>query len=236
MKTSYRFVAAPERCGYLPEQIARMEYEGIARMSAAEYAVRLRAGWRRFGHMLFRPRCLACAACQSLRVDVARFQPDRSQRRVSRVNENIVRRRIARPGVTPEALDLFQRFHAYRARTRGWPWRSEDPDSFHESFVANPFPTEEWRYDLDGALVGLGYVDALPVGLSAIYFVYDPDQAQRGLGTWNILNLIAEARARGLPHVYLGYHVADCLSLTYKARFRPYEVLRPDGQWREPIE
>jgi arginine-tRNA-protein transferase len=97
--------------------------------------------------------------------------------------------------------------------------------------VANPFPAEEWSYRLDGELVGLGHVDALPVGLSAIYFVHDPDLHRRGLGTWNILCMIDEARRRGLPHVYLGYWVADCPSLSYKANFRPHEILGAEGRW-----
>jgi arginine-tRNA-protein transferase len=77
-------------------------------------------------------------------------------------------------------------------------------------------------------------VDSLPVGLSAIYFVHDPDHSSRSLGTWNILCLIEEARNRGLPHVYLGYWVAGCLSLAYKASFRPHQLLSPDGTWRDP--
>ena len=232
MKTSYRFLAAPDRCGYLPERSARMEYEHVERMTTAEYSARLLAGWRRFGHMLFRPCCPGCTACVSLRVDVARFQPDRSQRRAMKATAD-VGLTIGAPGLTPTKLALYERYHAYRAVTRGWSWRGEDPYSFHGSFVSNPFPTEEWRYTLGGDLVGLGYVDALPAGLSAIYFVYEPDEAWRGLGTANVLRLIAEARARSLPHVYLGYHVADCISLAYKARFRPCQFLGPDGAWRD---
>ena len=40
-----------------------------------------------------------------------------------------------------------------------------------------------------------------------------------------------QARAWGLPHVYLGYYVAGCGSLEYKARFRPNEVMEPNGKW-----
>lgn len=97
--------------------------------------------------------------------------------------------------------------------------------------MSNPFPTEEWCYILDGALVGVGLVDSLPVGLSAIYFVHEPGHHRRGLGTWNVLCLIDEARRRGLPHLYLGYWVADCPSLAYKSSFRPYEILGTDGAW-----
>jgi arginine-tRNA-protein transferase len=74
-------------------------------------------------------------------------------------------------------------------------------------------------------------VDALPGALSAIYFFYDPDQRARSLGTWNVLRLIYECSQRGLPHLYMGYHVEGCASLSYKANFAPNQILRQDGQW-----
>ncbi len=231
MRTTFRFLAPDDRCGYLPDQMARMEYERVAELTAVEYAERMMAGWRRFGHTLFRPRCSSCQACQSLRVDVVKFRPNRSQRRVRKMNEGAVALEIGEPRISWSRLDLYRRFHAERAERRGWNDREEDPISYHDSFVSNPFPTEEWAFRIDGCLVGLGLVDALPVGLSAIYFVHDPDQHHRGLGTWNILCLIEEARRRGLPHLYLGYWVADCLSLSYKASFRPHEILGIDGLW-----
>ncbi len=40
-----------------------------------------------------------------------------------------------------------------------------------------------------------------------------------------MLSLVEEAREAGLPHVYLGYRVAGCASLRYKATFRPHELL-----------
>lgn len=231
VRTSYRFLAPTAQCSYLPDQISRLEYEYVAELSLEEYSARMMEGWRRFGHMLFRPRCEHCSACRSLRVVVDRFQPNRNQRRVRKVNEGAVSLQIGRPRVSSARLNLYRRFHDDRARARGWSERYEDPISYHESFVSNPFPTEEWCFHLGGKLVGLGVVDALPVGLSAIYFVRDPEYHHRSLGTWNVLCLIDEARRRGVPHLYLGYWVADCPSLAYKANFRPYEIMGPDGQW-----
>jgi arginine-tRNA-protein transferase len=194
---------------------------------------RMREGWRRFGHTMFRPQCPACTACRSLRVVVERFRPDRSQRRARKANESDVELRIGEPRVTRSRLALYDRYHAFQSDLKGWPQHpAKDPDSYRESFVFNPFPVEEWDYYLGGALVGVGYVDVLPEGLSAIYFYYDPDLRQRSLGTWNVLRVIEEAGRRGLPHVYLGYHVAGCRSLEYKARFVPNETLGPDGVWR----
>jgi arginine-tRNA-protein transferase len=209
-----------------------MEYEYVAKLSADEYSALMVAGWRRFGHMLFRPRCRHCDACRTLRVDARRFCPNRSQARNRRRNSGTVSLEIGRPGVTAERLDLYRRFHEHRAATRGWHERVVDKESYRDSFVLNPFPTEEWAYRIDDRLVGLGLVDALPVGLSAIYFVHDPDESRRALGTWNVLSLIDETRRRGLAHVYLGYWVADCLSLAYKANYHPHEILDADGTWR----
>lgn len=234
MKTSYRFLASPSACGYLPRETWRLEYEYVLALDVAEYAEHILHGWRRFGRTLFRPRCPRCSACQSLRVVVDAFRPNRSQRRARAANADATRLAIGPPSARREHLALYARFHRHQARAKGWPDRIDDAESFRESFVDNPFPTEQWRFERDGRLVGLGYVDALPIGLSAIYFVRDPAHDAWSLGTWNVLSLIAEAEARGLPHVYLGYYVADCPSLAYKANFRPFEVLRPDGRWGPP--
>ena len=84
-------------------------------------------------------------------------------------------------------------------------------------------------------MVGVGYVDRLPAGLSAIYFFHDPDERQRSLGTYNVLSVLRKAAEWNLPHVYLGYYVEGCRSLEYKTRFRPNEVLGGDGAWRAVV-
>jgi arginine-tRNA-protein transferase len=45
------------------------------------------------------------------------------------------------------------------------------------------------------------------------------------LGTANVLWLVADARAGGRPHLYLGFRVSGCESLRYKASFKPHELL-----------
>ena len=233
MKTLFRYTAPPGPCGYLPEQTWRLEYEQVAALSPAEYLERMRTGWRRFGTTLFRPRCPNCTACRSLRVLVEEFQPNRNQRRAARANASNVRLVIGKPSVTRAKLDLYDRYHAFQAKHKGWPEHgAKDALEYVCSFVDNPFPAQEWCYYLGERLIGVGYVDDLPGGLSAIYFFHDPDERHRSPGTWNVLRLIDHARRRSVPHVYLGYYVAGCSSMRYKAAFEPYELLGSDGLWR----
>jgi arginine-tRNA-protein transferase len=141
------------------------------------------------------------------------------------------------PTVTRQKLDLYDRYHTHQSATKNWPAHApKNAGDYEDGFVNNPFPVEEWRYYLDKNLVGVGYVDLVPDGLSAVYFYYDPSERQRGLGTWNVLCIIQRAAALGLPYVYLGYHVADSKSLAYKASFVPYQVRRPDGLWGSPTD
>jgi leucyl-tRNA---protein transferase len=233
MESLLHYVAPPSRCGYLADQVWSLEYEMVLTLTPAEYMDRLRLGWRRFGTMMFRPQCPRCRQCQSLRVPVDRFRPNRSQQRARRANEGDVELRIGPPAVSRAKLDLYDRFHAFQSDQKGWPEHpAKDEFSYRDSFVNNPFRTEEWCYYLAGKLVGVGYVDALPAGLSAIYFFYEPDERRRSLGTWNVLNVIAEGARRGLPFVYLGYFVPGCSSLAYKGNFAPNEILGEDGRWR----
>jgi arginine-tRNA-protein transferase len=234
MHSLFVFTSPPAPCAYLPHESSALTYEIVGRITPNEYQKRLKAGWRRFGFSLFHPTCPACTRCQSLRVPVARFAPDRSQRRSLAANDGEVRLVIGTPEVTEEKLDLYDRFHAFQSENVGWPHHGpKDPGGYAESFVENPFATQEWRYYLGERLVGVGYVDCLPDGLSAIYFFHDPDERKRSLGTFNVLSVLRRAAEWKLPQVYLGYFVAGCRSLEYKARFRPHELLGPDGVWRE---
>jgi len=243
MESLFRYAPPPSPCGYLPDRQWSLEHEYVAAMSSAEYLQRMIEGWRRFGHLLFRPACPTCRACRSLRVRAASFRPDRAQRRARRANAD-VRLRIGEPAATAAKLALYDRYHAFQAERKGWPEHApRDSSGYADSFITHPFATEEWCYYVKSRLVGVGYVDHLPEslpgvtapgqeGLSAIYFFYDPEERGRSLGTFNVLSIIAEAARRALPYVYLGYFVEGCSSLEYKARYVPNEARGEDGEWR----
>ena len=229
MVTDVTCTAPRSPCDYLPGRIQQLRYGLVPDLRPADYMDRLRQGWRRFGPVVFRPDCPSCRMCQSLRVPVGTFRARESQRRAWKTNQADITLRIAAPSVTAEKLQLFGKFQQHGHEVKGWPSNAGDDLGL---LVENPFPTEEWSYYLGDRLVAVGYVDALPEGLSAIYFYHDPDQRRRSLGTYNALSIIASAAERGLPHVYLGYYVEGCRSLDYKARFRPNEVLGGQGTWQ----
>jgi len=228
MESALSFLATASPCEYLPDRIWRLRYEMRPHLQPADYQQRLQQGWRRFGDVMFRPECPACRMCQSLRVPAATFRPDASQRRTWRRNQEDVTVRVGPPSLSADRLDLWTRFHRHGYETKGWPAETGDDPGM---LLENPFRTEEWTYYVGDRLITVAYVDALPEALSAIYCYYDPTERARSPGTFNILSLLAAARERGIPHVYLGYYVAGCRSMEYKRKFRPSEVLRPDGTW-----
>ena len=225
------FTTPTHECVYLPDQESSMKYELVLQCTTEELGERLNSGWRRFGHAFFQPICSSCKACQSIRVPIASFQSNRSQRRAVRDNSDI-ELRIGLAKATREKLRLYDRFHDHQAATKGWPDNSpKDAKSYRESFVEGPVPTEEWCYFLGDTLIGVGYVDVTPLGLSAIYFFHDPDFKDRSLGTFNVMSIIAEAARRNLQYLYLGYFVDGCASLQYKENFKPSEVIDHTGNW-----
>lgn len=237
MQTLLRWEDDPALCDYRPDHLCVRENIYVVSLTHKEYSALLVHGWRRFGHSLFRLRCLGSNPCRQLRIDVTSFRPNRSQRRCRKLNEGTVRLRIGTPKCAPEKLALLDRFHADRMARRDWPYHDAgDVGAYAQSFVDNPFPSQEWCYFLDDKLVGVGYVDQLPVGLSGIYFAHDPADRARSLGTWNVLNLIEHATRLGLPHVYLGHYSARCSSLEYKGHFQPFELRGDDDHWRRPLD
>jgi len=83
-----------------------------------------------------------------------------------------------------------------------------------------------------GDLLAVALTDVLGDGLSMVYSFYEPDAADRSLGTLMILDHISRARRMGLAYVYLGYWVRGSRKMDYKGRFLPQERLAPDGWMR----
>jgi leucyl-tRNA---protein transferase len=80
-----------------------------------------------------------------------------------------------------------------------------------------------------GDLLAVALNDVLSDGLSMVYSFFDPEDAERSLGTFMILDHIERAKKMGLSYVYLGYWVPGSRKMDYKGRFLPQERLLPSG-------
>lgn len=224
MRELIHLVESPRVCSYLPEQSASLEYRVVQSMTAPEYECLLERGYRRFGRQLFRPRCASCNRCVSIRFLTADFQPSSGLRRVMRQNRHIQIRHEA-VSMSPRHLGLYRRYHEFMARHRGWSLDTISGHDYYDSFLAGGDYASQWLYFADEELVGVALMDETPNAVSLVYFFYDPAWRALSPGTFSILVQLEYARARGKPHAYPGYWIAENRSMAYKERFRPFEVL-----------
>ncbi|NCT66062.1 MAG: arginyltransferase [Rhodanobacteraceae bacterium] len=224
------FQTLPHPCGYFDERTAQnLVIDPAAPQLPQIYDAAMQRGYRRAGGHVYYPQCQGCRACVACRVPVARFRPDRSQRRCLARNADLAVR-IAPAAYTDEYFALYQRY--LHARHRDGGMDDARPDDFARFLYTVWSPTRFIEFRRGDHLLGLAVTDFCPSGLSAVYTFFDPDETARGLGTFAILSQIRLAHERGLPHVYLGFWIEGHPKMHYKARYRPLEVLR-DGGWHE---
>jgi len=219
---------AEEDCPYLNGQVARMPLRWQMRgLSGEELDASLAQGDRRVGRMLYRTQCPTCSACEPLRVLVQDFKPSKSQRRVGRKNQDI--KVTVGPAVfSEERLKLYNRHKVERGLSRDGKMMTQE--GYEGWFLRSCADTVELCFELDGRLAGVSIVDVGARDSSSVYHYFDPELANRSMGTFSVLVELAWSRSRGGRHHYLGLYVNDCDRLNYKSRFGPNER-RVDGGW-----
>lgn len=215
-------------CSYLPgEDAVTLFVDPAATMTTAHYTALAQLGFRRSGEHIYRPHCPHCNACVPVRIPVADFTPDRSQRRTWRRNQDL--RFVRHPvGFDEHHYRLYQRYQAHRHPGGGMD-NGDESDYLH--FITSPWG-ESALYEMRAGqrLLGVAVIDHLEDGFSAVYTFFDPDERTRALGVQAILWQVEEARRRGLDWVYLGYWIQACNKMAYKTRYQPLEYF--DGsQW-----
>jgi arginine-tRNA-protein transferase len=217
-------------CNYLPGRVATTRAFRIHRMPGALYERFMDAGFRRSGQVIYQPVCEHCSECVPIRVPVADFKPDKSQRRCARRNADLPVT-VGVPELTDEKLDLYRRYML------DWHEPSDqqrvDRDSVESFLYQSPVDTLEFCYrSPDGKLLGVGLADISRRVLSSVYFYFDPAESARGLGTFSAIYELDWARRNGIEFYYLGFWIRDCGNMNYKSRFKPAQVLLSDGNWR----
>ena len=194
-------------------------------------------GFRRSQSIAYRPACETCRACISVRVAAADFAPSRNMRRIAERNVDIVGE-MRTPAPTSEQYSVFRAYLDVRHRDGGMADMTVlDYAMMIEDSHVDTRVIEYRRRGPDtgitsrgaGQMLAVALTDVLSDGLSMVYSFFDPDEADRSLGTFMILDHIDRANRMGLPYVYLGYWVAGSRKMDYKGRFLPQERLMPSG-------
>ena len=235
------YLTAPSPCPYLNGQEERKVFTHLVGERAGELNDLLtHGGFRRSQSIAYRPACETCRACVSVRVVAADFKPSRNMRRVAERNADLIGElRDAFP--SSEQYSVFRGYLDARHRDGGMADMTVlDYAMMIEDSHVQTRLVEYRRRGPDSALTqrGVGKLlavalsDVLSDGLSMVYSFFDPDEGERSLGTFMILDHIDRARAMGLSYVYLGYWVPGSRKMDYKGRFLPQERLMPSGWMR----
>ena len=229
------YLTAPQPCAYLDGREERKVFTTLQGASAptVNNALSLK-GFRRSQSVIYRPACVGCAACMSIRVPVAHFRQSRTQRRILARNSD-VKRRPCEAWATETQYDLFRRYLDNRHVGGGM----SDMDAFDFASMIDETPVNSTvvEYVLEDRetgtqrLIAACLSDILGDGLSMVYSFFEPEETGRSLGAFMILDHIRLAEEMGLPHVYLGYWVPGSPKMHYKTKYRPFELC--DGaNWR----
>ncbi|MEM6974432.1 MAG: arginyltransferase [Pseudomonadota bacterium] len=242
------YLTAPQPCAYLSGREERKVFTTLQGPNAVgvNNTLSLR-GFRRSQSVIYRPACVGCTACMSIRIPVDAFRPSRTQRRLMKRNGDLDVR-TCEAWATEAQFALFRRYLDHRHAEGGMA----DMDAFDYAAMVDETPVNsvvveyartETGAPAEGSVNGSGgsmprrdllaccLSDILADGLSMVYSFFDPSEERRSLGAFMILDHLRIAREMGLPYVYLGYWVAQSPKMHYKVAYRPFELC--DGAtWR----
>jgi leucyl-tRNA---protein transferase len=233
------YATATYPCSYLPNLLARSQVATPSHLVRGHvYDQLVQQGFRRSGLLTYRPHCDHCNACVPVRINTERFKPNRSQKRTEKAHRHL-EIRILKPAFVAAHYTLYM---AYQSQRHAGGGMDNDNVEQYQQFLlqsrVNTRMVEFWDVSASGdRLVMVSIIDVLSDGISAVYTFYDPT-VKSGLGTFNVLWQIQQAKVLELPNVYLGYWIEKSPKMNYKCHFGGQEHLI-DGEWlpapRRPV-
>ena len=217
------YATAPYPCSYLPRRQARSQVATPGHLIDPDlYSTLVREGFRRSGLYTYRPHCDHCQACIPVRLPVAEFQANRSQKRAAKKHAGLSAREM------PLRFDethyaLYNRYQ--QARHSGGGMDEDSHEQYAQFLLQSHIDTRLIEFSEDGIVRMVSVIDVLNDGLSSVYTFYDPDLPGASFGVYNILWQLTQCQAIGLPYLYLGYWIAESRKMAYKASFQPLEAL-----------
>ena len=223
------FESEPHVCSYLPAEMSTSLFaDPSVEITNAVYERLINYGFRRSGSYIYTPNCPRCNACQSLRIPVGQFDPNRSQVRALKNNADL--KVIRKPAAyEQEHFELYRRY--INVRHSGSSMENPSPMEYMNFLNSQWSETYFYEIRLGSKLIAVSVADKLSNGLSAVYSFYEPEQSRRSLGKFAILQLISSAKDQQLDWLYLGYWIDGCQKMQYKIEYQPAEIFY-NGCWK----
>lgn len=224
-----------ESCEYLPDETKQNLFFFTPPLTKEKIQLLISRGFRHFGNYWFKPGCPQCSKCQGIRIDTREFSPSKSQRRLLKKNSDL-HFSLSDVQLNEEHLSLVNRYHSFQHEQFGWRYQQFTENSYAESFLKEMPCAKEFQVRTnENHLIGVGIVDITNELQSSVYFYYDPEYRNRGLGIWTILKELELCQKQGRQWLHLGLYNEFARTLNYKGKFSPFELL-PNQSVEESAE
>ncbi|GGP50906.1 putative arginyl-tRNA--protein transferase [Shewanella algicola] len=218
-------ISQPFDCNYIEGNKEQLLIIQEPHIDGALFEQLLGMGFRRNGNSIYKPRCPSCQACQSIRLNVHDFVLSKRQKRTLKNSQDLHWK--VNYQTRPEHFELYQRYIKERHNDGPmYPASQTQYDDFLLSDWLPPMFIEVFDKD---QLIGVAVTDNMVHSFSAIYSYFDPDYADRSLGSLMILIQCQLAKSMGKRYLYLGYQIDQNRKMRYKRQYRPYQILTPQG-------
>ena len=226
------YLTETESCSYLDNKQQRMivvdPLQPIDRALSTYFSQR---GFRRSGNMTYRPNCMFCSQCISVRIPVETFSASKSQKRVLRKARHLNYR------VEPieNASKYFDMYYRYQSSRHKDGIMCDSSIEKYLNFIESNIAETKLLVICDkNKPVCISVIDLLHDGLSAVYTFFEPEYSKLSLGTFSILSLIQLGKKHCFDYIYLGFWVKDSQKMNYKIKFQPLQGFI-DNEWQPLI-
>jgi leucyl-tRNA---protein transferase len=226
------YVTTPYPCGYLPKKLAQSLIASPQHLIDTKvYSSLITQGFRRSGKFAYRPHCETCKACIAVRVVLANFLPNRSQKRAVKQHADL-QVRILPLHFNQAHFNLYQQYQAARHGDDQDLSQSKDEAEQYRQFLCQS-NVESLMIEFKNAqnqVKMVSVVDIVHDGVSAVYTFYDTTDVKASFGTYSIMWQAEWTKSLNLPFLYLGYWIENSAKMAYKQQFKPQQKLI-DGEW-----